>query len=146
MVDWVGGEPTMKVCETTMEVPRHILSNHKIENIEFINTSDSHLGSRASLEKAGKAPHPPSKPAGQAHTSSGQPVGQTSLCSGQLAESSSGNISPKSEMLYSNLEDIKLSKNLPKSRLENEVFEQKLLQTSKVRYGVEQKPPCKAQP
>ena len=85
MVDWVNGEPSMKICETTMEVPKHILSNHKIENIEFINTSDSHLGSRASLEKAGKAPHPTPKPAGQAHTGSGQPVGETSLCSGQLA-------------------------------------------------------------
>ena len=49
-------------------------------------------------------------------------------------------------MLYSTFGNIKLSKNLPKSRLENEVLEQELLQTSKVRYGVEQKPHCKAQP
>ena len=143
MVDWENGEPSMEIFETTMEVPKHLLSNQKIEHIEFMNTCDSHLGSRASKEKAGKAQHPPSQPAGLAHTSSGQPVGQTSLCSGQLAESSSGNISPKldkSEMLHSNLENIKLFKKLPNSRIENEVIEQELLKTSKIRCGLEQKP------
>ena len=63
MVDWVDGDPSMKICETAMEVPKHLLSNHKIGNIEFINTSNSHLGSHASLGKAGKAQHPPPRPA-----------------------------------------------------------------------------------
>ena len=115
MVDWENGVPSMKICETTLEVPTHILSNHKIESIVFINTSGSHLGSRASLEEASKATHPPPRPARQAQTSSGLPVVQTSWGSGQMTESSSGNFNPKSEMLHSHIEDIKLSKYSPKT-------------------------------
>ena len=71
MVDWENGKPYMDILETTMEVPRHLLSNQKVEHIEFMKTCDSHLGS-PSKKKAGNAQHPPSQPAGLANTSSGQ--------------------------------------------------------------------------
>ena len=30
MVEWVDGAPSMTICGTTMEIPKYLLSNHKI--------------------------------------------------------------------------------------------------------------------
>ena len=68
MVDWENGKPYMDILETTMEVPRHLLYNQKVEHIEFMKTCSR------SKKKAGNAQHPPSQPTRLANTSSGQPT------------------------------------------------------------------------
>ena len=90
LVDWVDGHPKMTICGTTLEVPKYLLSNHRIGHIEFINGSKSNLGDSSGVEKAGNAHHPTPRPAGQL-------VEQSGLCSGQLADSS-GILNPESEM------------------------------------------------
>ena len=103
LVDWVDGGPSMTICGTTMEIPKYLLSNHKIGNIEFINKSKSNLGSSTCVEKAGEAHHPTPRLAGQANIGSGQLVEQSGLCSGQQAENISGILLPESEKLCSSL-------------------------------------------
>ena len=65
LVEWVDGAPSMTNCGTTLEVPRYLLSNHKISHIEFINGGKSNLGDSSGVEKAGNAHHPTPRPAGQ---------------------------------------------------------------------------------
>ena len=147
MVDWENGKPYMDILETTMEVPRHLLSNQKVEHIEFMKTCDSHLGSR-SKKKAGHKQHP-SQPAGVTGTCSGQLVVETSRSSGQMARDTSINIHhhmDNSEIINSNLDENKLLYKLPKSLVEDDAKMQELLKSSKVRCNSEQKPSSKPQP